>query len=70
MRILIISPHFPPSNTADMQRVRLILPYLQEQGVAAEVLVVGSEAVASPLDPWLAAGLPAEVPVHRSGPRA
>lgn len=65
MRILIVSPHFPPSNAADMHRVRLVLPYLKGQGVEAEVLTVAAEQVAAPLDPWLAAGLPVEVPVHR-----
>ena len=38
MKILIVSPHFPPTNAADMQRVRLILRYLKEAGVEAEVL--------------------------------
>ena len=65
MRVLIISPHFPPSNAADMQRVRLVLPYLREQSVEAEVLCVEPNQVAVPQDPWLTAGLPPHVPVHR-----
>jgi hypothetical protein len=65
MKVLIISPHFPPTNAADMQRVRLILPYVREQGVEAEVLSVEPAQVASPQDAWLAAGLPTDVPVHR-----
>lgn len=65
MRVLIISPHFPPCNAADMHRVRLVLPYLKEQGIQAEVLAVESEQVATPMDPWLASGLPEEVLVHR-----
>ncbi len=65
MRLLIVSPHFPPTNAADMQRVRLVLPYLSEHQIDAEVLVVSPEDVASPLDPWLVEGLPAEVPVHQ-----
>lgn len=65
MRLLIVSPHFPPTNAADMQRVRLILPYLKEAGVEAEVLGVESEQVASPEDPWLVPGLPPDVPIHR-----
>ncbi|MEO7931663.1 MAG: hypothetical protein ABIT76_00745 [Chthoniobacterales bacterium] len=63
MRLLIVSPHFPPSNAADMQRVRLLLPYLREQGI--EVLSVEPDQVAAPQDPWLAAGLPTNVVVHR-----
>ena len=48
-----------------MQRVRMLLPYLGEAGIDAEVLAVRPEDVASPLDTWLAEGLPAEVPIHR-----
>ncbi len=65
MRVLLVSPHFPPTNAADMQRVRQVLPYLKAEGCEAEVLAVGAEGVACPVDPWLEAGLPAEVPVHR-----
>lgn len=65
MRVLILSPHFPPSNAADMQRVRLILPYLKGAGVEAEVLAVEPDQVAAPLDGWLVDGLPPEIPVHR-----
>jgi hypothetical protein len=65
MRLLIISPHFPPVNAADMQRVRLVLPYLLDHKVAAEVLCVGVSQVASPQDEWLAQGLNSAVKVHR-----
>ena len=63
--ILILSPHFPPSNAPDMQRVRLLLPYLREQGWEAEVLAVEPGQVAAPVDSWLTDGLPPDVPVHR-----
>lgn len=65
MRVLIISPHFPPTNCADHHRIRLVLPYMAENGWDAEVLAIESAQVASPVDPWLEAGLPSEVPVHR-----
>lgn len=65
MRVLIVSPHFPPANGADMHRVRLLLPYFAEAGVHVEVLAVTPEHTNCPLDPWLEAGLPPEVPVHR-----
>jgi len=65
VRLLIISPHFPPTNAADHQRVRLVLPYLKENGWEAEVLAVDAGCVASPMDDWLSAGLPADVPLHR-----
>ena len=64
-RVLIISPHFPPVNAADMQRVRMLLPFFIDNGWQAEVLAVGPEQVASSRDPWLCDGLPAAVPVHR-----
>ena len=65
MRVLVVTPHFPPTNGADMQRVRLVLPYLREHGIEAEVLCVESSQVAAPQDPWLAAGLSKEIQVHR-----
>lgn len=65
MRVLIISPHFPPTNGADMQRVRLVLPYLREHEIEAEVMCVECAQVAAPQDSWLAAGLPSDVLAHR-----
>lgn len=64
-RILLVSPHFPPVNTADLHRVRLALPFLKDLGWEAEVLAVEPGQVAAPRDPWLEEGLPADVPVHR-----
>jgi hypothetical protein len=64
-RLLVISPHFVPSNAADMQRVRAILPYLGDAGWQSEVLAVAPEYVDCPQDSWLAAGLPIDLPVHR-----
>ena len=64
-RVLIISPHFPPVNAADMQRVRMLLPFFLENGWQAEVLAVEPAQVSSPLDPWLVEGLPADVLVNR-----
>jgi hypothetical protein len=48
-----------------MHRVRLLLPYLLQQGIQAEVLAVEAGQVAVPIDSWLAAGLPQDVPIHR-----
>jgi len=64
-KVLIVSPHFPPTNAADMHRVRMVLPFLRENGWEAEVLAVAPEAVAAPRDEGLEAGLPTDVPVHR-----
>lgn len=40
-RVLIISPHFPPLNAPDMQRVRMSLPYYRAHGWEPIVLCVG-----------------------------
>lgn len=64
-RVLIVSPHFPPVNAADMHRVRMLLPFFRENGWQAEVLAVSPDQVAIPFDPWLVDGLPEDVPVHR-----
>lgn len=65
MRVLVVSPHFPPTNAADMQRIRLLLPHWKDFGIEAQVLAVEPTSVASPVDPWLLAGLPVELRVHR-----
>ena len=64
-RIMIVSPHFPPTNAADMHRVRLTLPFYRELGWQSEILAVEPEQVAAPQDPWLFEMLPSDVPVHR-----
>jgi hypothetical protein len=64
-RVLIISPHFPPLNAADMQRVRMLLPFFKENGWQAEVLTVEPDQVAMAQDSWLLEGIPDDVPVHR-----
>lgn len=65
MRVLIISPRFPPVNAADMHRVRMLLPYMKENGVMAEVLAVEPNQVACSRDPWLESTLPPDVRIHR-----
>jgi hypothetical protein len=64
MRILIISPKFPPANAADLHRVRMLIPHLVEQGHHIEVIALDSTQIPGVPDPWLAAGIPASVPVH------
>lgn len=66
-RVLIVSPHFPPVNAPDMQRVRMSLPYFRECGWEPTVLAVGAARVEGLRDPLLAATVPADVPVHRVG---
>jgi hypothetical protein len=64
-RLLIVSPHFPPTNAADMHRVRMLVPFLAANGWEAEVLAVSPEDVHGPADTWLAKGLPDDLVVHR-----
>ena len=40
-KVLIVSPHFPPINAPDMQRVRMSLPHYRDYGWNPVVLAVG-----------------------------
>lgn len=62
-RVLIISPHFPPTNAPDHQRIRVALPHLADFGWEATVLAVKPEHVPHPQDPLLAKALPSNVSV-------
>jgi hypothetical protein len=64
-RVLIVSPHFPPVSSADMQRVRMLLPFLGENGWDADVLAVSPDQVHAPRDPWSVPAVPGDVAVHR-----
>jgi len=66
-RVLIVSPHFPPVNAPDHQRVRMSLPYLAENGWQAHVLAVEPAFVEGVRDPDLLQTIPKEVPVTRVG---
>jgi hypothetical protein len=64
-RVLIISPHFPPVNAADMQRVRQMLPYLKQFGWEAEVITVDQAFIESySIDELLCLTVPLDVKVH------
>lgn len=65
-RVLIVSPHFPPVNAPDMQRVRLALPFFAENGWEAVVLAVDPASIeGAVLDPQLEQTYPAQIPVIR-----
>ncbi|MDB6130464.1 MAG: hypothetical protein JWM04_1571 [Verrucomicrobiales bacterium] len=59
-RVLIISPHFPPINAPDHQRVRMALPYFVEFGWEATVIATAPEFVEGTLDPLLKQSLDAK----------
>ncbi|PJJ79461.1 glycosyltransferase [Mucilaginibacter auburnensis] len=63
-RVLIISPYFPPSNAADMQRVRMSLPYFKEFGWEAEVVTVAPEYSDMVKDELLLQSLPSSIKIH------
>ncbi len=65
-KLLIVSPHFPPINAPDMQRVRLALPYLRGLGWEPTVLAVAPEFIEGGVrDPLLETTYPADVRVIR-----
>lgn len=63
-RVLVVSPHFPPVNAPDCQRVRMSLPYYRRFGWDPVVLAVEPRQRPDWRDESLLAGLPADVPVH------
>src|SRR6266849_407311 len=64
-QLLIVSPHFPPVNAPDMQRVRMSLPYYAEHGWQPRVLAVDPTRAGRALDPHLLETVPQDVPIHR-----
>jgi glycosyltransferase involved in cell wall biosynthesis len=64
-RVLIVSPHFPPTHAADCQRIRLYAPYFAAHGWDAEILAVAPEDADAPQDPMQAELLGVNLPVHR-----
>ncbi len=64
-KLLIVTPVFPPNNSADCHRARMALPYFQEHGWEAEVLCVDPRFVEAKGDSELAETLPESLPIHR-----
>ena len=65
-RVLIISPHFPPVNAADMHRVRQSLPYFREFGWEPVVITVDEPHVESySRDPLLLHTIPEDIEIHK-----
>lgn len=66
-RVLIVSPHFPPVNAADMHRVRVSLPHFASFGWKAYVLAVAADCQEMPLEPRLRETLPRDVEIAYTG---
>ena len=64
-RVLIVSPHFPPINAPDMQRVRMSLRYYRANGWEPIVLCVEDREVDGVREPELVQTVPADVKVIR-----
>lgn len=64
-KVLIISPHFPPQNAADMHRVRMSLPYFKEFGWDTEVVVVDEAYSDIVRDELLLQSIPADIKIHK-----
>lgn len=64
-RLLIVSPHFPPVNAPDMQRVRMSLPHFLAAGWEVTVLAADDPEPLAPLEPDLLATIPEAVRVVR-----
>ncbi|RDC56211.1 hypothetical protein DU508_11410 [Pedobacter chinensis] len=63
-KLLIISPYFPPSNAADMQRIRTSLPYFEKFGWAAEVVCVNPKFSDLTKDKLLLHSVPKNIKIH------
>jgi hypothetical protein len=65
-KLLIISPHFPPINAPDMQRVRMALPYLRSFGWEPTVLAIAPEFIEGGVnEPKLTETYPEDIRVIR-----
>ena len=67
-KVLIVSPHFPPLNAPDMQRVRMSLPYYPEHGWEPVVLAVAARYQAGVFEPALAQTVPGRRASNGAGP--
>jgi hypothetical protein len=67
-KVLIISPHFPPINAADMHRVRHLVNYTEEFGWHAEIVTVNPRFIESySNDELLLQSIPKSLKIHYCG---
>jgi len=64
-KLLIISPHFPPLNAPDMQRIRMSLPYYRANGWEPVVLTLEDKYQDGVREQELLTTLPPEVRIIR-----
>jgi len=63
-KVLIVSPYFAPSNAADMQRVRMSLPFFKDFDWEVEVVAVKEEYTDAVFDHLLAESIPEDIRIH------
>jgi len=63
--ILIISPYFPPDNAADMQRVRMSLPYFERLGWKAEIVCVDEQYTDLDKENLFGITIPSSIKIHK-----
>src|SRR5262249_62177540 len=66
LRVLFVSPHFPPDSSAATHRVRLLAPHMAGHGWEPTVVTVDPADYEGTLDPALAASVPDNVRVVRA----
>jgi hypothetical protein len=64
-KVLIVSPRFPPTNAADLHRVRVSLAHYRRFGWEPTVLCVDPASSDCPVDPALGASLPDDIAITR-----
>ena len=64
-KVLIVSPHFPPVNAADIHRVRQSLPYFKQFGWEPTVLCVAPEYVEMAMDDNLEKSIPKDIEIQK-----
>lgn len=64
-RLLIISPYFAPTNSADSHRIRTSLPFFKQFGWEVEVVTVNDIYSDLPKDGLLLQSIPHDIKIHR-----
>lgn len=64
-KVLIISPYFPPTNAADMQRIRMSLPYFKNFGWDATIVTVDEKYSDLIKDDLLLQSIPLDIKVYK-----
>jgi len=64
-KVLIISPFFAPSNAADMQRIRMSLPYFRTFSWDAEIVTVDPMYSDMVKDELLMQSIPPDISIHQ-----